>query len=145
MAKANANTVSDQYAEEGTQVTRAVGDVKEVIVGDGPNADPIDKNVQGQTPSELKKVGQDTDGGKIHKPNEVKVHGDDIREEQDDDAPDEQTGKTVETAPGGGVTADRARGIANEEKGGSSSRGSNSGRSSTSSASATDKSKTSGR
>lgn len=146
MAKANANSVSDQYAEPGTEVTRAVGDRKEVITGDGPNADPIDKNVPGQTPAELKKVGQDTDaGGKVHKPNEVKVHGDDIRDEKSDEPADEQTSKTVETAPGGGVTESRAREVANEEKGGTSSRGSSSARSSTNSASTSEKSKTSAR
>lgn len=132
MAKANRDSVSDRYAEEGATVTRAVGDVKEVITADTSN-EILDLNVPGQTPAELKKSGN------VEPPSEP------VYLNRGSDASDEQTGETVETAPGGGVTEARAREVANEEKGAPSSRGSSSARSTQSNAGTSEKNKNNAR
>lgn len=56
MAKANANGVSDRYAEPGTTVDRAIGDRVEVVTA-ARDEKILDLNVPGQTPAELRKTG----------------------------------------------------------------------------------------
>lgn len=116
MAKANANTVSDKYAPEGAVVRRAVGDLKEVITA-GVSSDEIDKDVPGQTPAELKKSGQPV-GEEVRKPTAFnQMQGEEPSRVGDDseDVPF-QTGRTVETAPGGGVTEDQAANAKTDEE-----------------------------